>query len=155
MRVKGEVFPIVLFWFIHCSYDMVNLSFGKSSLSNFLWQSRNKQPSFADLQKGPSNYHPVSLTLITCKIMKSILTKTTIITNLMREQHLIILISSMSIKRFTVTQILYYIESCAKAIADGDVVNIARTKKSFWINVANWYQININKFLLANYKSKD
>ena len=30
----------------------------------------------------------------------------------------------MSIKRFTVTQILYYIESCAKAIADGDVVNI-------------------------------
>ena len=89
------------------------------------WKQATVSPIYKKGPKNqPSNYRPVSLTSIICKMMESILTKTMIMPHLMRENLLSNKQYGFIPGRSTTTQLLHYLDSCAEAIADGDVIDI-------------------------------
>ena len=89
------------------------------------WKQATVSPIYKKGPKNqPSNYRPVSLTSIICKMMESILTKTVIMPHLVREKLLSNKQYGFVSGRSTSTQLLHYLDSCAEAIADGDVIDV-------------------------------
>jgi hypothetical protein len=72
----------------------------------------------------PTNYRPVSLTSIVCKMMESILTKHVIKPHLIKEHLLSNKQYGFISGRSTTTQLLHYLDKCAEEIANGDVVDV-------------------------------
>ena len=87
------------------------------------WKKANISPIFKKGSKNlPSNYRPISLTAVLCKLMESFLRdhvmKHLVDNNLLsRKQH------GFISGRSTVTQLLKYLHKCAQSVATGKVVD--------------------------------
>ena len=81
----------------------------------------------AVFKKGPrniaGNYRPISLTCVLCRIMESFL-KDAIMTHLLENSLLSTRQHGFINGRSTVTQLLNYLECCAKKVANGEVVDV-------------------------------
>ena len=71
----------------------------------------------------PGNYRPISLTCVLCRIMESFL-KDAIMTHLLENSLLSPRQHGFINGRSTVTQLLTYLECCAKKVANGEVVDV-------------------------------
>ena len=123
-----EIHPIILKklsdFIIESLMTIMNSSLRSGILPDD-WKQATVSPIYKKGPKNqPSNYRPVSLTSIICKMMESILTKTMIMPHLMRENLLSNKQYGFIPGRSTTTQLLHYLDSCAEAIADGDVIDV-------------------------------
>ena len=88
------------------------------------WKLAKVVPVFKKGSKSlPGNYRPISLTCVLCRVMESFL-KDSIMEHLLENNLLSPRQHGFISGRSTVTQLLYYLDTCINSIANGDVVDV-------------------------------
>ena len=102
---------------------LLNLSI-KSGMIPREWKLANVVPVYKKGSKSvPGNYRPISLTCVLCRVMESFL-KDTIMEHLLENNLLSTRQHGFISGRSTVTQLLSYLDSCVKNVADGEIVDV-------------------------------
>ena len=87
------------------------------------WKKANISPIFKKGSKSmAANYRPISLTAVLCKLMESFI-RDHVMTHLMENKLLTAKQHGFICGRSTVTQLLKYLDDCAKCVASGKVVD--------------------------------
>ena len=87
------------------------------------WKKANISPIFKKGSKSiAANYRPISLTAVLCKLMESFI-RDHVMTYLMENKLLTVKQHGFICGRSTVTQLLKYLDDCAKCVASGKVVD--------------------------------
>lgn len=102
---------------------LLNLSIRSGKIPSE-WKLANVVPVYKKGSKSlPGNYRPISLTCVLCRVMESFL-KDTIMNHLLENNLLSPRQHGFISGRSTVTQLLFYLDSCIKNVANGDVVDV-------------------------------
>ena len=121
-----EVHPKLLKELVDYIYIPLATIMNKSLANGCLpedWKLALVTPIFKKGAKNvPSNYRPVSLTSIVCKMMEKIIRKQ-VMSHLLTENLLSTKQFGFMNRRSTTTQLLCYLDECAEIVANGDVVD--------------------------------